>query len=597
MNVRLIASSVILAGLTACGSPSTTSNNSNPATSSGVLNVPPVMADGQGRPGPTSGNRSGTIYNVTIPSPLASDQTIGATVFEPTQMTAGETYPLVLYAAGFGDSRETGLVPMAAQAVAFKTLVDVQQLINNGYGVLTFDHVGHGDTGGKIRVMDPDFEGANVIRVVDWAEANLDWLAYGPNFDGSEQNNLMLGSVGASYGGGYQLMLHAIDPKQRLDAMVPQLTWNDLRYSLAPNNVIKDGWVKTLADGKDDQFDPFFLEQLDRLFIENQTNPEILDTLRYHGIGYFCDGDSVNTNAGSPPLRSSSTPLPVHALFVQSARDILFNLNEAVNSYNCYKNLGGDVRLYTVQIGHNTIGTLGAIGLSPAPSDPGAVNQTTDPTSLSATCANEGIVASTLSFFDEYLKGNAGASTVSNPICLDLSATDSILADTIQRGGTRYTISNDNDRNLITIGQDDSANTTVSLFTVPALDVADVLAGIPTANITLTDEDNPNNNDHVNTIVFVGIGHKRAVGVGMGMWDLVDNQLTPLRGLGNHQVDLTGILERVNAGDEVGLMLFGKNDNQYATTGSRPENPAAARVRVTGTVEIPQLGNVPMVVQ
>lgn len=576
-----------LAACTAPGVPNKTAEQ----PVQGTIDIPPAEEDGQGKPSPADGqSRPGQIYNVSIPAPFEGE-TIAATVFEPSTVTGGEKYPLVLYASGFGGTRETSYASTDPQAIAFKTLVDLQQLNQAGYGVLSFDHRGHGETNGKIRVMDPDFEGAHVIRVVDWAEANLDWLAYGMSQDGTDPNNLVLGSVSASYGGGYQLMLNAIDPKKRLDAMAPLLTWHNLPYSLAGYNTIKDAWVKTLAGGKDDLFDPFFLEQLSKIFEENQTNPEIVDTLHYHSTAYWCNQSTVSHNGNDAPLCASQKPPKVNALFVQSSRDILFNFNEAVANYNCYKDLGGDVRLYSVQIGHNTIGTLSYTGQTTAPPDPGAAYQVGDPFMLSATCAGENVMTSTLAFFDEHLKGNTGASQVANPICLDLSANNSIFADDITVGGTEYTIDGGlTNSNLVTVGEDNSGSTNaISLFTVtdPA---GDVVAGIPTLNVTLTDEDNPNNADGINTIIFAAIGHKRAAGLGAQVWDIIDNQLTPLRGLGNHQIEMVGVMERMNVGDEIGLMLFGQNDHQYETTGSRSENPHAARVRVTGTVNIPQLG-------
>lgn len=379
---------LLISALVACGSPGSDAPANN-APTPGTTSIPPAEEDGQAQPSPAAGqSRAGQIYNVSIPAPF-DGETMAATIFEPTTVTGGEKYPLVLYASGFGGTRETSYVSTDPQAVAFKTLVDLQQLNQAGYGVLSFDHRGHGETNGQIRVMDPDYEGAHVIRVVDWAEANLDWLAYGMSQDGTDPNNLILGSVSASYGGGYQLMLNTIDPKKRLDAIAPLLTWHNLPYSLASQNTIKDAWVQTLAAGKDDVFDPFFLTQLAKLFEENQTNPEILDTLHYHSPAYWCDESTVTHNGGFTPLRPGQKPPKVNALFVQSSRDILFNFSEAVANYNCYKALGGDVRLYSVQIGHNTIGTLSYTGQTTAPPDPGAPYQVGDPFMLSATCAGE----------------------------------------------------------------------------------------------------------------------------------------------------------------------------------------------------------------
>src|SRR5438445_3937090 len=52
------------------------------------------------------------------------------------------------------------------------------------------------------------------------------------------------GMSGCSYAGGIQLALAAYD--HRVDAIAPEITWNDLRYSLFPHNVIKFGWDQLL---------------------------------------------------------------------------------------------------------------------------------------------------------------------------------------------------------------------------------------------------------------------------------------------------------------------------------------------------------------
>src|SRR5699024_3877029 len=52
--------------------------------------------------------------------------------------------------------------------------------------------------------------------------------------DDPAANDPRLGMIGGSYGGQVQFATAAVDP--RVDTLVPLITWNDLRYSLAPNN-------------------------------------------------------------------------------------------------------------------------------------------------------------------------------------------------------------------------------------------------------------------------------------------------------------------------------------------------------------------------
>ena len=128
-----------------------------PADFPGVTNkVPASPAAGQSRPG--------TAYSVYIQAPGTGDK-VAFTVFEPATLEGGKTYPLVLQAMGYGLSRDTP-----------SSTANVKPLIDAGYGVISFDHRGMGESSGVVRNMDPDYEGKNVLAVLDWAEARLDWL-------------------------------------------------------------------------------------------------------------------------------------------------------------------------------------------------------------------------------------------------------------------------------------------------------------------------------------------------------------------------------------------------------------------------------------
>ncbi|AXQ28515.1 hypothetical protein D0B54_07375 [Solimonas sp. K1W22B-7] len=551
-----------------------------------------LKPDGQGRP---CRSGLGRTYDVTIPSPLGNGETIAATVFEPALMDCSKKYPLVLAAAGWSSPRQTSLVPTDPQTIAFLPFAPLDVLVAAGYGVLSVDNRAFGQSGGRARLQDPDYEGANVVRAVDWAEANLDWLAYGPSEDGSDPHNLMLGSIGPSYGGAFQHMLLAIDPKQRLDAIVPSVTWHDLSYSLAQGGVLKEQWLHGLHDQVKDtpeKLDPFLLQLMDQAFADNRPDQQALDFLRYHGLGYFCGGRRVATNGGSgtAPRLAPRYPPKVNALYIQSSRDTIFNLNEALANYECLKPNGGDVRIFTDQIGHNSTGLLVQLGVLAFafPRDPGIIYQP-DPTSTGVLCGGTTTIQAVLAFFNEHLKGMGGQADQvlgTQPICLSLTAVDSVKVDAIQRGGRGFDIAADAPGNTVTVGQDNSQTTTVPLLTVS--DVSNVLAGIPTLDVTLTDPDNPSARGG-DTIIYVGIGQKHLLG--LTPWDLVDNQLTPLRGLGHHRVEMSGVLERAQVGDQLGLMIFGANDNQYPTAGLTVVPPHAVRVRVQGTVQLPLLGN------
>ena len=83
------------------------------------------------------------------------------------------------------------------------------------------------------------------------------------------------------------------------------------------------------------------------------------------------------------------------------------------------------------------------------------------------------------------------------------------------------------------------------------------------------------------SIVFAGLGVRRA---GQPNFELVDDQIQPIRGLGEHSVDLVGVAERLQAGDTLALLLYGAH-SQYPLSFSRDSSIPA--VTVSGTVDLP----------
>lgn len=568
---KLITSLVFVLALAACGGSGSNSNTSGPT-------VTPLPApDGQSMASPAAGeSRAGTDYRVEIVSPNPSAEAVVFQLLEPTTLTGGETYPLVLEGHGFGGSRQTGSGSGGGFGLA---AVDVQSLRDAGYGVISIDQRGHGESGGTIRVMDPDAEGTNLVAILDWAQANLDWLAFGPDDDIGGSNPLV-GATGLSYGGGYQMILNAVDPRRRLDAIVPQITWNDLTFSLNPGGAIKSGWVLPLftignTAGDGNNFDPFVTGVLQEGLTSSRISQVGQDFFRYHGQGYFCDGIPVATNggAGTSPNFAPNPPGPINALFFQGFRDTLFNFNDAFANFDCLRQAGGDVRLLTYQSGHNTLQVV---------PDPGAVLFQPTDNPLISSCGDIGATEATLAFFAEHLKGEAGAAdaVLSRGVCLSLSGTDAITVDdvVVGRAGTEFDLP---DTALI-----------AGVTSVPiAADIGftagqqgDILGGIPRLEITVTDTAGAG----LEPIIFVGIGHMRSTAP--GVWDLVDNQILPLRGAGAHNVNLVGVAERLAPGDQLAVIFYGDH-TQYAGTGSiNLAQPAVLPVSVSGKAWLPILG-------
>jgi ABC-2 type transport system ATP-binding protein len=153
------------------------------------------------------------IQNVTIDVPGGPGVTgqvhLDATVYQPAIIPA----PAVLIAHGFGGSKDS----VSTEAAA---------LARRGFVVLAWTARGFGASTGQISLDSPDYEVADARRLVDWLAERPDVVRDGPG-------DPRVGVTGASYGGALALLLAGTD--RRVDALVPEITWNDLAQALFPN--------------------------------------------------------------------------------------------------------------------------------------------------------------------------------------------------------------------------------------------------------------------------------------------------------------------------------------------------------------------------
>lgn len=135
--------------------------------------------------------------------------------------------PAVLLAHGFGGSKEG----VAEEA---------QLLADAGYVVLAYTARGFGESTGSISMNSPDFEVADALALVDYLGSLASVSAEAPG-------DPVVGVGGGSYGGALALMLAGYD--ERIDAVVADITWNDLETSLfAQSRVegVQPGVLKSL---------------------------------------------------------------------------------------------------------------------------------------------------------------------------------------------------------------------------------------------------------------------------------------------------------------------------------------------------------------
>ena len=158
-------------------------------------------------------------------------QKICYSLFKPAGADARHPVPMIFHSHGWGGSRSTS-------ASSFTTILKA------GYGVLSFDQRGFGESGGKARIENPDYEGKDVEKLVDLV-SKLTWVQQdGPG-------DPRLGAIGGSYGGGYQFVgafRELMDKKKPIfDALAPEITWWSLKGSLAPSEAVRTEWVSLLS--------------------------------------------------------------------------------------------------------------------------------------------------------------------------------------------------------------------------------------------------------------------------------------------------------------------------------------------------------------
>ncbi|MUL65438.1 hypothetical protein BOO86_13250 [Mycobacterium sp. CBMA 234] len=155
-------------------------------------------------------------------------------------LRAGQQAPTILDGPGLGMPGATNLNGTPLDGIITDNLgaVGVATLRDAGYNVVTWDPRGEYFSGGVLQLDSPDYEARDVSYIVSWVAQQPDAKLDGPN-------DPRIGMVGASYGGGIQLVSAATD--HRIDAIVPTIAWNTLNDALYPNQAYKSGWGTLLT--------------------------------------------------------------------------------------------------------------------------------------------------------------------------------------------------------------------------------------------------------------------------------------------------------------------------------------------------------------
>ena len=289
------------------------------------------------------------------------DQPCGITadLYRPDGASAGSPVPAILTTNGFGGSKDDSNEAAIGKGFA-----------QEGYAVLAYSGLGFGGSGCKIHLDDPDWDGKAGSQMVDvlagtrtftdettGQTGRVDFVAQ--NAPGDPR----VGMIGGSYGGEVQYAVAMQDP--RVDALIPLITWNDLSYSLAPNNTDLSHGVTYDTPGvaKKEWIDLFFGEGI----VDGVQGAQV-DPARDVGCPNFADqactaAAQLNT-AGYPD--DATLALARHAsvsayadrvrtptLLVQGEKDTLFNLQEAVATFRTFQAQGTPVRMVWQSWGHS----------------------------------------------------------------------------------------------------------------------------------------------------------------------------------------------------------------------------------------------------
>jgi ABC-2 type transport system ATP-binding protein len=332
----------------------------------GASAVPALAATSSGSPATTT---NGCVQSVPDKDSTTPQQ-VCYSLFRPAGADARHRVPMVLHSHGWGGSRTT-------------TASSFQPFLDAGYGVLSFDQRGFGQDGGKARVENPAYEGKDVEKLVELV-SHLDWVQQ----DGPGDPHM--GAIGGSYGGGYQFVGAfseiADRHKQVFDALAPEITWWDLKQSLAPQGVAKTEWDTALSAAGANALPPEVLEGLGVAAATGQwpdgTVPGVPDL------------DAFFAHNGPAWQVGQGRQIDVPVLFRQGITDELFPLEQGL--HNFAKALTPRARARSIFVGYNGGHVLPNVY-------PSSVQPSGDPCSAELTGGKD-FTALTIAFFDHALK-------------------------------------------------------------------------------------------------------------------------------------------------------------------------------------------------
>jgi ABC-2 type transport system ATP-binding protein len=286
-----------------------------------------------------------SVRNVIIPvidGPRNEDHVlIDATYFTPPG--AGKV-PAILLAHGFGQTKAA-------------TAPEARQLARAGFAVLTWSARGFGASTGQIALDSPDYEVKDTEQLVSW-------LARQPRVLLDHPGDPRVGITGASYGGGIALLAAAYD--HRIDAIVPQITWNNLATALFPNaagggpadGVFSRQWAGLLFTQGSAGFGAAAQSRTGQAARAGQAAqcgrflPSVCAIYQQVATLGRATPQAIALLTRSSPS-SVESRIDVPTLLIQGEQDSLFGLDQAGASYSAIRRTGAPVDMVWFAGGHD----------------------------------------------------------------------------------------------------------------------------------------------------------------------------------------------------------------------------------------------------
>lgn len=289
-------------------------------------------------------------------------------LYVPRTASATNRVPAVLSTNGFGGSKDdqAGLSKLFA---------------GSGYVALSYSGLGFGGSSCEIALDDPDYDGEAAAQLIDFLGGEA-----GIAYTGKEHTEAQavdpletvrldapgdprVGMFGGSYGG--QVQYAAASVTSKLDTIVPFITWNDLSYSLAPNNTDQvqlpgqeQPGVSTDTPGSVKTNWALAFSALGLTGDVANQQPDPISSRCPNFVDFVCPalvaGAATGTldDASVAELRQASVAayqdrVRIPTLILQGQADTLFNLNEAVATYRALEAQGTPVKMSWLQYGHS----------------------------------------------------------------------------------------------------------------------------------------------------------------------------------------------------------------------------------------------------